>query len=126
MLPPLRQILTIGKWEIRRSATTMPREVIPVAVALFILLIVVTGYTQESGIHLQDRMYTAGVASGETGAIILGDPRFTVYPGTTGETDLTVTPPDVRAADTDRGGAAMEAFQTDYTRYLTAQYGKIK
>ncbi|KAF1078322.1 ABC transporter permease [Methanogenium sp. MK-MG] len=124
MLSPLRQILTIGRWEVRRSATTMPREVIPVAVALFILLIVVTGYTQESGIHLQDRMYTAGVDSAETGDIILGDPRFTVYPGTTGERDLTVAPPEIRAVDTDRGNAALKAFRTDYTRYLTAQYNR--
>ena len=124
MLPPLRQILTIGKWEVRRSATIMPREVLPVAVALFILLIVVTGYTQESGIHLQDRMYTAGVDSADTGAIILGDPRFTVYSGAPGVTDLTIAPPDVRSADTDRGNAALKAFQTDYIRYLTAQYNR--
>ncbi|WFN33771.1 PrsW family intramembrane metalloprotease [Methanogenium sp. S4BF] len=124
MLSALRQVLTISRWEVRRSATTMPREVLPVAVALFILLIVVTGYTQESGIHLQDRMYTAGVDSSDTGAIILGDPRFTVYLGTTGGTDLTIAPPDVRAADTDRGGAALKAFQTDYTRYRTVQYNR--
>lgn len=124
MLSALRQILTISKWEIRRSATTMPREVIPVAAALFILLILVTGFTQESGIHLQDRMYTAGVDSADTGAIILGDPRFTVYLGTAGETDLTISPPNIRAADTDRGGAALKAFQTDYTHYLTAQYNR--
>ncbi len=124
MLPPLRQILTVGKWEVRRSATTMPREVLPVAVALFILLILVTGYTQDSGIHLQDRMYTADVDSADTGAIILGDPRFTVYVGTTGETDLTVAPPDIWSADTDRGNAALKAFQTDYNRYLTAQYNR--
>ncbi|MFA5394706.1 MAG: PrsW family intramembrane metalloprotease [Methanogenium sp.] len=102
----------------------MPREVIPVAAALFILLILVTGFTQESGIHLQDRMYTAGVDSADTGAIILGDPRFTVYLGTAGETDLTISPPNIRAADTDRGGAALKAFQTDYTHYLTAQYNR--
>ncbi|MDE4908070.1 PrsW family intramembrane metalloprotease [Methanogenium marinum] len=124
MLPPLRQILTIGKWEVRRSATTMPREVLPVAVVLFILLIVVTGYTQESGIHLQDRMYTAGVNSADTGAIILGDPRFTIYLGTAGDTDLTISPPDVRWGDTDRGKAALKAFQTDYNRYQTAQYNR--
>ena len=124
MLSVLRQILTISKWEVRRSATTMPREVIPVAAALFILLILVTGFTQESGIHLQDRMYTAGVDSADTGAIILGDPRFTVYLGTAGETDLTISPPNIRAADTDRGGAALKAFQTDYTHYLTAQYNR--
>jgi hypothetical protein len=124
MLSALRQILTISKWEVRRSATTMPREVIPVAAALFILLILVTGFTQESGIHLQDRMYTAGVDSADTGAIILGDPRFTVYLGTAGETDLTISPPNIRAADTDRGGAALKAFQTDYTHYLTAQYNR--
>jgi len=124
MLPPLRQILTISKWEVRRSATTMPREVIPVAVALFILLIVVTGYTQESGIHLQDRMYTAGVDATDTGAIILGDPRFTVYSGMPGGTDLTVAPPTIRSANTDRGNAALKAFQTDYNRYLTAQYNR--
>ncbi len=124
MLPPLRQILTIGKWEVRRSATSMPREVIPVAVALFILLIVVTGYTQESGIHLQDRMYTAGVDSSDTGSIILGDPRFTVYSGTPEGTDLTVAPPTIRSANTNRGNAALKAFQTDYDRYLTTQYNR--
>jgi ABC-type Na+ efflux pump permease subunit len=124
MLSALRQILTISRWEVRRSATTMPREVLPVAVAIFILLIVVTGYTQDSGIHLQDRMYTAGVDSADAGAIILGDPRFIVYPGTAEGTDLIISPPDVRAADTERGGAALKAFQTDYTHYLTAQYNR--
>ncbi|WAI02106.1 ABC transporter permease family protein [Methanogenium organophilum] len=124
MLSALRQILTISRWEVRRSATTMPREILPVAVVLFILLIIVTGYTQESGIHLQDRMYTAGVDSGETGAIILGDPRFTVYLTTAGETDLTIVPPYVSSANTDRGESALKAFQTDYTRYVTAQYNR--
>lgn len=124
MLSALRQILTIGRWEVRRSRSTIPREVLPVAVALFILLIVVTGYTQESGIHLQDRMYTAGVDTTETGTIITGDPRFTVYRGTPEGTDLTVAPPDVKSANTDRGEAALKAFQTDYSNYITAQYNR--
>lgn len=124
MLSALRQILTIGRWEVHRSRSTIPREVLPVAVALFILLIVVTGYTQESGIHLQDRMYTAGVDTTETGTIITGDPRFAVYRGTPEGTDLTVAPPDVDSANTDRGDAALKAFQTDYTHYITAQYNR--
>lgn len=120
----LRQTVTISRWEVRRSRSAIPREVIPVAAALFILLIAATGYTQESGIHLQDRMYTAGVDTAETGAIILGDPRFTVYQGTTGDTDLRIEPPDVSWADTDRGDAALKAFQADYTHYITAQYNR--
>lgn len=120
----MRQIVTISRWEVRRSRSTIPREVIPVAVALFLLLILVTGFTQESGVHLQDRMYTAGVDSAETGSIIFGDPRFTVYAGTTGGTDLIIDPPRVRKADTDRGDAALKAFQTDYTHYITTQYNR--
>lgn len=120
----LRQIGTISRWEVRRSRSTIPREVLPVAAALFILLILATGFTQESGIHLQDRMYTAGVDSAETATIFAGDPRFTVYAGTTAGPDLLIDPPRVRTADTERGDAALKAFQTDYTHYITTQYNR--
>jgi len=57
----LHDILIITRWEVKRSFTMMGRNVLPLAVVLFVLLVLVTGFTATSGLHLQDGMYTIGV-----------------------------------------------------------------
>ena len=39
----------------------MSRDVLPVSVVLFVLLILVTGFSAQTGLHLQDGMYEVGV-----------------------------------------------------------------
>ncbi len=56
----LADIWTIARWEVRKSFSMMSRDVLPLAVILFVLLVVVTGFSTQSGLHLQDGMYTRG------------------------------------------------------------------
>lgn len=54
-------ISTIARWEVKRTLTQMSRDTIPLAIVLFILLVLVTGFAARSGMHLQDGMYEVGV-----------------------------------------------------------------
>src|SRR5512136_3507919 len=74
-----RDILTIARWEVKKSFTVMGRNVLPLAVVLFILLIAVTGFAAQSGMHLQDGMYEIGVDDPQIAALLAGDARFSVY-----------------------------------------------
>ena len=108
----------------------MSRDVLPIAIVLFILLIGATGLAQQSGIHLQDEIYTAGSDSDVVSAILLNDVRFTVYSIPEGSRpsgfDLIVSDGSVYAADNDKGMAALNAFGKDYANYKIALYNREK
>ncbi|WP_048150572.1 ABC transporter permease [Methanolacinia paynteri] len=122
------EVATIAKWELKRFSGTMSRDILPVAIILFVLLIGATGLTQQSGLHLQDEIYTAGSDSDTASAILLGDSRFTVYSIPQGSRpsgfDLIVSGGNVYAADTDKGMAALKAFDKDYSNYKIALYNR--
>jgi ABC-type Na+ efflux pump permease subunit len=125
----LSAILTISRWEVKRSLTTMGRDVLPLAALLFIFLILVTGFAQQQGVHLQDGMYAMATDSPDLAAVIAEDPHFRVTlagadalrTGGAGF-DLLVIGNGIYAADTDRGRAALAAFSRDYARYETWVY----
>ncbi|WOF15548.1 PrsW family intramembrane metalloprotease [Methanoplanus sp. FWC-SCC4] len=124
------QIFTIAKWEIKRFTGTMSKEVLPIAVLLFILLIAATGLTQQSGIHMQDDMYSVAVDSDSSASIIAGDPRFSAYKipkgslPTSSGFDLVISDNEVYASNTEKGLAALKALENDYRRYKTIIYNR--
>jgi len=106
----------------------MSRDILPVAVILFILLIATTGLTQQSGLHLQDNIYTAGSDSDAASSILLSDSRFAVYTTPEGSMpagfDLIVSSSNVYAENTDKGMAALKALEKDYSNYKIALYNR--
>jgi len=125
----LAQTLTIARWEVKRSLTMMRRDVLPLSIVLFVLMIAVTGFAAQSGMHLQDRMYTIGVDDPVLAGVFAGDARFTVETipaGTmlqgTGGYDLAVTRGQAVSAPTQRGRAALLTLSRDYSRYVNAVY----
>ena len=122
-------ILTISRWEVKRSLTTMGRNVLPLAALLFVFLILATGFAQQRGVHLQDGMYAMVTDSPDLAAVIAEDARFRVslvdantLRTSGGPVDLVVAGGRIAAADTDRGRAALAAFARDYARYETWVY----
>ena len=122
-------ILTISRWEVKRSLTTMGRNVLPLAALLFVFLILATGFAQQRGVHLQDGMYAMVTDSPDLAAVIAEDPHFQVTLDSAdalrtggGSVDLVVAGGRIAAADTDRGRAALAAFARDYARYETWVY----
>ena len=75
----LTDIWTIARWEVKKSFTMMSREVLPFAIVLFILLVAVTGFAAQTGMHLQDGMYEIGVDDPQVAELNASDARFSVY-----------------------------------------------
>ena len=90
-------IRTIADWEMNRSMTTMGRGVLPLAAGLLVLLVLVTAFAAESGIHMQDGIYRIGIDDPDVARIVDADNRFRV---------ITV---EVAAEDIDTVMSAIEA-----------------
>jgi ABC-type Na+ efflux pump permease subunit len=122
-------ILTISRWEVKRSLSTMSRNVLPVSLVLFLLLVLVSGFTAQNGMHLQDGMYRIGVTDPAPASIITGDSRFTADLISSGEAawssgayDLIIAEGTVYSRDTEKGRAALRTFERDYAQYVRSVY----
>jgi len=123
------QIATLARWEIRRTFGIMGKNMLPMAVVLFILLIAVTGFTAERGLHLQDGIYRMGVADPRMAPIFSGDERFTIYESDAvslvenrAEYDIVIFGGQVYVQRNDRGRSALKTLQRDYQQYLDSVY----
>ncbi len=122
-------ILTIARWEVSRSLATMSRNVLPVSAVLFLALVLAGGFAAESGMHLQDGIYRAGVDDLEHYDILAADGRFDVDMAEgdvllrhRGSYDLVVVNGRVFYRATERGRAAVQALERDYARYVASVY----
>ncbi len=120
----LSQLLTIAIWEIRRFQGTMTRDLLPVAIVLLVLLVGVSGFTAQKGIHLQDGIYRVGVDSQMYLDIIGSDPRYVIYSLPSDVTnirslglDLAIRAGSLLRANGEKGAAAQKSFERDYQAY---------
>jgi ABC-type Na+ efflux pump permease subunit len=127
----LASVLTVARWEVKRSFTTLGRNVLPLSVALFVLLLLVTSYTAQSGMHLQDGIYSVGIDDPSLAVILGGDTRFRVYTADTttletnrGSYDLVIVKGRVLRPLTERGRAAAKALERDYDQYVSSVYNR--
>jgi len=124
-------IWTIARWEVRKSFSTMGRNVLPVAVILFILLVATTGFVARSGMHLQDGMYTIATDDRQVADLLAADGRFTVYLGEPATIlprqsafDLVILNRTVFVPFTERGQAAAKTLSRDYAQYVASVYNQ--
>ena len=122
-------ILTIAKWEVKKTFTMMGRNVLPLAIVLFVFLILVTGFAARSGMHLQDGMYVVATDDPDMAQLIASDARFTVYryTGTTpvwagNPYDLIILNGEVYYRDTDKGRSALKTVERNYGKYVNNVY----
>jgi len=127
----ISDIATIAKWEVKRTLTQMSRDTLPLAIVLFILLVLVTGFAAQSGMHLQDGMYIVGVDDPALAALLASDNRFSVYQVDSAtlennhqEFDLVVINGQVFAGTTDRGRSALKTVERDYAKYTNRVYNR--
>ena len=120
----LRDIATIARWEVKKSFSLMGRNVLPVAVVLFILLVLVTGFTAQTGLHLQDGMYRVGVDDPQIAGLIASDARFSVYKLDTPSLfanrnafDVVIIRGNASGSGTDKANAALKTLSRDYSKY---------
>ena len=124
-----RDIATIARWEVKKSFSVMSRNVLPVAIVLFVLLVIVTGFAAQSGLHIQDGMYRLGVDDPQVAALFASDARFTVYQasdaalaGNRGSYDLVIVKGVAYANPTEKGQSALTTLERDYLQYKNGVY----
>ena len=125
----LKDILTIAKWEVKKSFTMMSRDVLPLATVLFVLLVLVTGFTSQTGLHLQDGMYRIGVDDPQIAGLIASDARFSVYQldapalkANKNAFDVIVVKANATGSGTDKANAALKTLTRDYGKYVNSVY----
>jgi len=125
----LADIRTIAKWEVKKSFTMMSRDVLPLAIVLFVLLIAVTGFSAQTGLHLQDGMYRVGVDDPQLAQLLASDARFTVYqldaPALSANKnafDLVIIRGNVQTGTSGRAVAAQKTLERDYAKYVNSVY----
>ncbi len=77
-------IRTIAVWEMNRSMTTMGEASSRLRRGLLVLLVLVTAFAAQSGVHMQDGMYRIGIDDPEIARIVAPDSRFTPPTSTAG------------------------------------------
>jgi len=127
----LADITTIAKWEVKRSVTMMSRDVLPLAIILFVLMVAVTGYSAQSGLHLQDGIYRVATNDEAVASLLASDNRFSVTlldnnPLWAGRSsyDFIVMGGQVLPSDTDKGRAAVKTLERDYAKYVNSVYSR--
>jgi ABC-type Na+ efflux pump permease subunit len=125
----LTDVFTIARWEVKKSFSVMNRDTLPLAIILFILLVLVTGFTAQNGLHLQDGMYRMGVDDSQIAQLIAGDTRFSVYQldaatlfANRNEFDVIIVRGQASGSGTDRANAALKSLSRDYGKYVNSIY----
>jgi len=125
----LTDIATIARWEVKKSFSIMSRDVLPLSIILFVLLMIVTGFTAQTGLHLQDGMYQVGVDDPQVAQLLAGDARFSVYLLDTptlntnrNSFDLIIVQGTVYSSATDKANAAQKTLERDYSKYVNSIY----
>ncbi len=127
----LTDIFTIARWEVKKSFSMMSRDTLPLAIILFILLVLVTGFTAQSGLHLQDGMYEIGVDNADIAQLLASDPRFSVYEMDSAvlmknrnSFDLIVIGGQVSGGSSEKAKAAQKTLERDYAKYVNSVYNR--
>jgi ABC-type Na+ efflux pump permease subunit len=127
----LGQILTLARWETRRSIVLPGRKMLPAAIVLIIILAGATFLSAENGLHLEDGIFSAGTDDPELAALLASDPRFSVSLTEKNDLlknraafDLTVTDRAVVVPGSEKSRAAAVALERDYEQYKNSLFSR--
>jgi len=126
----LHQLITLSYWEVRRFFGTMSRDLIPLSGALLILLVLVSGFAAQNGMHLQDGLYQIGLESPEYLDIVGSDPRYITYDTSSVSDispqryglDLIIRSGMIFRGSGEKGRAAQKSLERNYQGYTDWVY----
>ncbi len=75
----IRDLLTISKWELRRTRLSFSKKTMALSVILLISIGAVSFFVSQSGLHINDNIYKVVVTNPALAPILQTDDRFEVY-----------------------------------------------
>jgi ABC-type Na+ efflux pump permease subunit len=126
----LYQLITLSRWEVQRFFGTMSRDLLPISVILLIIMILVSGFAAQRGMHLQDGMYQIGLDNPAYLDVVGADPRYLIRdtrllsgasPQEAG-VDVKIQSGTIFRAPGDKGRAAQKSLERDYQTYIDRIY----
>ena len=123
-------ILTISRWELRRTSLSFSRKLIAFSLLLIILTGFVSLYVSQNGFHLNDGMYRVVVTDPALAAVLDSDYKFKVYIAQEpqanelyerGDFDIVVRGDKVRYYRSEKSRAALDALDKAVQKYDEAR-----
>lgn len=72
-------LLTIAKWEFKRAGSHFGKKTFVLSIALVILIISVSFFVSQYGLHINDNIYKVAVTDPELAPVLQTDSKFEVY-----------------------------------------------
>lgn len=123
-------ILTISRWELRRTSLSFSRKLIALSLLIIILTGFVSLYVSQNGFHINDGMYRVIVTDPALAEVLKTDYKFQVYIAQEeqanelyerGDFDVVVTGDKVRYHRSEKSRAALDALDKAVQKYDEAR-----
>ena len=122
------KLLRIARWEVTKGAGSLDRRTLALAGVAVLLVALVGPLAALTGVGLEDGLYRVGVDEDSPyHEVVSADETFVVVEEADetaledGSVELLIADGALRQVDTDKGGAAREAFRDAVTRYNEQQ-----
>ena len=122
----MRNMLTISKWELKRTQLSFDMRTRIISVIILILIGAASFLVSQSGIHLNNNIYNVVLIDPSLGQVIKTDDRFKVYVATEDEAkyqfkqggfDLLIIGSQVFHKDSEKSISALDALDKAVKRY---------
>ncbi|VVB87820.1 ABC-2 family transporter protein [uncultured archaeon] len=123
-------ILTISRWELRRTSLSFSRKTIAFSLLLIILTGFVSLYVSQNGFHINDGMYRVVVTDPALAAVLKTDYKFKVYIAQEeqanelyerGDFDIVVIGDKIRYHRSEKSSSALDALDKAVQKYDEAR-----
>jgi len=122
----MRDILTISKWEFRRTGLSFSMKTRILSAIILILIGVTSFYVSQSGLHMNDNIYKVVVTDPSLASVLRTDDKFEVriagetgarYLFDQGDFDLLIAGTNVFHHNSEKSIAALDALDKAVNRY---------
>jgi len=122
----IRRILTVAKWEMLKSRSTLSPKSIAVSIILIIILLLSSVATSEYGLQIDEGIYIVATSGGPLLPVLESDHRFSIvtvadeegrYLLQSGSVDLFIAEDTVFSRNTRKSNSALNALESSTKKY---------
>ncbi|MDY6930306.1 MAG: ABC transporter permease subunit [Halobacteriota archaeon] len=122
----IRRILTVAKWEMLKSRSTLSPKSIAVSIILIIILLLASVATSEYGLQMDEGIYVVAISGDILVPVLESDHRFNIVTVTeedgrrllqSGKVDLFISEDTVFSRNTRKSNSALNALESTTKKY---------